>query len=86
MHLARNRDDQKMVVVQVDPEYCFSKAERGKPNLVALDVDAFGGGDHLRLMNPIMASFAVAEIGLPKIRYICNPDIPAMQGTTKLAA
>jgi len=86
MHLARNRDDQKMVLVQVDPEYTFSKAERGKPNLVALDVDAFGGGTQLRLMNPIMASFAVAEITLPKIRYICNPDLPAMQGTTKLAA
>jgi hypothetical protein len=86
MHLARNRDDQKMVVVQVDPEYTFSKGERGTPNLVALDADAFGAGDHLRLMNPIMASFAVAEITLPKIRYICDPDLPAMQGTTKLAA
>jgi len=86
MHLARNRGDQKIVLVQVDPEYTFSKAERGKPNLVALDVDAFGAGSQLRLMNPIMASFAVAEITLPRIRYICNPDLPAMQGTTKIAA
>ena len=54
--------------------------------LVRADVDAFGAGAHLRLMNPIMASFAVAEITLPKIRYICNPDLPAMEGTTKLAA
>jgi len=86
MHLARSRDDQKMVLVQVDPEYTFSKAERGNPNLVTLDADAFGAGAHLRLMNPIMASFAVAEMTLPKIRYICNPELPAMQGTTKVAA
>jgi acetoacetate decarboxylase len=86
MHLARNHDDQKMVLVQVDPEYTFSKAERGKPNLVTLDVDAFGAGSSLKLMAPIMASFAVAEVTLPKIRYICNPELPAMQGTTKVAA
>jgi len=86
MHLARNRDDQKLVLVQVDPEYVFSKAERGKPRLVALDTDAFGGGSHLRLMNPISACFATAEMTLPRIRYICNPELPAMQGTTKVAA
>jgi hypothetical protein len=86
MHLARNKNDQKLVLVQVDPEYTFSKAERGKPRVVALDVDAFGGGDHLRVTTPIMASFSVAEVTLPRIRYICNPELPAMQGTTKVAA
>jgi Acetoacetate decarboxylase (ADC) len=86
MHLARNKEDQKLVLVQVDPEYTFSKAERGKPRVVALDVDAFGGGDHLRVTTPIMASFSVAEVTLPRIRYICNPELPAMQGTTKVAA
>ena len=86
MHLARNADDQKMILVQVDPGYTFSKAERGKPNLITLDEDAFGAGSNLRVMNPIMASFATAEMTLPKIRYICNPEVPAMQGTTKVAA
>jgi hypothetical protein len=86
MHLARNADDQKMILVQVDPGYTFSKAERGKPNLMTLDEDAFGAGSNLRVMNPIMASFATAEMTLPKIRYICNPEVPAMQGTTKVAA
>ena len=33
MHLARNRDDGKLVLVQVDPEFTFSKAERGKPRV-----------------------------------------------------
>jgi Acetoacetate decarboxylase (ADC) len=86
MHLARNKEDQKLILVQVDPEFTFSKAERGKPRVVALDVDAFGGGAHLRVTTPIMASFAVADVTLPRIRYICNPELPAMQGTTKVAA
>ena len=31
MHLARNKEDGKLVLVQVDPEFVFHKAERGKP-------------------------------------------------------
>ncbi len=86
MHLARNRDDGKLVLVQVDPEFTFSKAERGKPRVILLDNDAFGAGDNLRLANPVSASFTIADVTLPKIRYICNPELPAMQGTTKLVA
>ncbi|HUY29120.1 MAG TPA: hypothetical protein VMV27_17045 [Candidatus Binataceae bacterium] len=87
MHLARNSEDGKLVLVQVDPEYTFSKAERGKPRLPTLEPAAFGAtGSNLRLMNPIMACFATADMTLPRIRYICNPELPAMQGTTKLAA
>ena len=36
MHLARNRQDEKAVLVQCDPEYVFAKAERGRPKLIAL--------------------------------------------------
>ncbi len=86
MHLARNSEDGKLVLVQVDPEYTFSKAERGKPRIVTLDAAAFGAAPHLRLMNPIMASYATADMTLPRLRYICNPELPAMQGTTKIAA
>lgn len=86
MHLARNKDDNKLVLVQVDPEYVFSKAERGKPRVAVLDTDAFGAGNALRVMNPIASSFATADVTLPRIRYICNPELPAMQGTTKVAA
>ena len=86
MHLARNKDDDKLVLVQVDPEYTFSKAERGKPRVALLDADAFHAGASLRLANPISACFVVAEATLPKLRYICNPELPALQGTTKVAA
>ena len=86
MHLARNHDDGKLVLVQVDPDFTFSKAERGKPRVILLDNDAFGAGANLRLANPISATFTTADVTLPKIRYICNPELPAMQGTTKVAA
>jgi hypothetical protein len=86
MHLARNKEDDKLVLVQIDPEYTFSKGERGKPKVGLLDTDAFHAGASLRLANPIAASYAVADVTLPKIRYICNPELPAMQGTTKVAA
>ena len=87
MHLARNKQDDQLVLVQVDPEYVFAKAERGRPRVVALDPDAFGAtASSLNVMNPIMACFTTADITLPKIRYICNPELSAMQGTTKVAA
>jgi hypothetical protein len=86
MHMARNKEDGKLVLVQVDPDFTFSKAERGKPRIVLLDTDAFGAGNNLRLGNPISATFTTAEVTLPKIRYVCNPELPAMQGTTKVAA
>jgi hypothetical protein len=86
MHLARNKDDQKLVLVQVDPEYVFSKADRGRPRLILLDNDAFRAGKHLQPANPISACFMIGDVTLPKLRYICDPELPAMQGTTKIAA
>jgi hypothetical protein len=53
---------------------------------VLLDNAAFGAGNYLRLDNPISATFTTADVTLPKLRYVCNPELPAMQGTTKVAA
>ena len=86
MHLARNGEDGKLVLVQVDPEYVFSKCERGRPAVVHLDNDAFRADGYLNVTNPISASFAICDVTLPKLRYVCDPELPALQGTTKLAA
>jgi acetoacetate decarboxylase len=86
MHLARNEQDGKLVLVQVDPEFTFAKAERGRPNVVTLDADAWGAGGKLRLNNPISATYTVADVTLPKIRYLCNPELPAIQGSSKVKA
>jgi acetoacetate decarboxylase len=86
MHLARNKDDGRLVLVQVDPEFVFQKAERGRPHLITIDRSIWKTGDNLQLANPISASFTIADVTLPKLRYICDPERPAMQGTTKIAA
>jgi hypothetical protein len=86
MHLARNKDDGKLMLIQVDPEFTFSKAERGRPRVNFVDHAAWKAGANLELHNPIAASFAVCDVTLPKIRYVVDPDRPAMQGTTKVAA
>jgi len=87
MHLARNKEDGQLVLVQVDPEFVFSRAERGRPILRTLDNAAWGDErGRLKLRNPISISYAVADIALPRIRYICDPERPAFQGTTKVAA
>jgi hypothetical protein len=86
MHLARNKQDGKLGLVQVDPDFVFSKAERGRPVVVHLDNDAFRANGYLKVNNPISACFATCDVTLPKIRYVCNPELPAMQGTTKIAA
>ncbi len=86
MHLSRNKGDGKPVLVQVDPEYVFARAERGRPRVVTLDAAAFRADGHLRVTWPIAATYAVADVTLPRLRYVCNPELPALQGTTKVAA
>ncbi len=86
MHLARNSEDGKLVLVQLDPEYVFARAERGRPRVIMLDHDAWGTKAYMKLTNPIAASFATCDVTLPRIRYICDPEKPAFQGTTRLAA
>lgn len=86
MHLARNKEDGKLVLVQIDPEYVFHRAERGRPRIVTFDAAAWGTGGHMKLTNPIAASFAACDVTMPKIRFICDPEKPAFQGTTKVAA
>lgn len=86
MHLARNAEDNQLALVQVDPEYTFAKAERGAPRLVAFDQELCRAGGHIRFLNPIAASLATCDVTLPKIRYVCDPVRPALQGTTKVAA
>ncbi len=86
MHLARNKEDQKLVLVQVDPEYLFSKAERGRPRLIGMDQALWRADGHLEVTNPISSTFTTCDVTLPRIRYLCDPERPAIQGTTKVAA
>jgi hypothetical protein len=86
MHLARNKEDGKLILAQIDPEWTFSRAERGRPRINTFDASAFGAGDNLVVENIISVSYTICDVTLGNIRYFCDPDKPAFQGTTQVAA
>lgn len=86
MHLARNKEDGKLVVVQLDPQWVFRKAERGRPHIISVDSQSWGAGEMLRADYPISASFTTCDVTLSKIRYFCDPAQDAFRGTTAVAA
>jgi hypothetical protein len=82
MNLARVPRDGGEVprLVQVDPEYTIHRAERGRPSIVSFDAAAWEA-EGVRPVYPVAATFAVCDITLPRLRYIMDPELPAMQGT-----
>jgi len=88
LHLARVMENGKEtpVIVQVDPEYVFHSAERGKPRLISLQADAWGGDNRLRCTNPMHATFCRCDTDMPKLRFGMDPSVPAVQGSRRLAA
>ncbi len=86
MHLARVTRDgvSKPRIVQVDSEYEFRRADRGRPELTSFDPEAWGDA-RLVADIPVSASFAACDMTIANVRYICNPDIPAAEGTEKVS-
>jgi Acetoacetate decarboxylase (ADC) len=86
MHLARIRRDDVLMprIVQVDSEYRFRRADRGRPELRVFDAAAWGDA-RLDPYLPVSASFAACDLTIGNVRYICNPDIPASEGTEKVS-
>lgn len=67
------RDGSEVVrLVQVDPDYAFRSADRGKPHLEAFDPEAWGLPGAVPYF-PVSASYCVADIALPEIRYLVDP-------------
>lgn len=88
LHLARVNENGKEtpLIVQVDPEYVFHSAQRGKPRLLALQADAWGAENRLRCTTPMHATFCRCDTDLPKLRFGMDPSVPAVQGSRRLAA
>jgi hypothetical protein len=82
MHLALVEDGATTLprIVQVDAEYEFHRADRGRPELSLFEASAWGDG-RLEPVEPVSASFAKCDVAILPVRYICNPDIPAAEGT-----
>ncbi len=82
MHLARTEVDGG-VLVQVDPEFRFHKAERGRPEVAVFDRAAWGA-EGVDPVYPIVASCTTCDTGFPRIRYVLDPNVPAVAGTRKI--
>jgi Acetoacetate decarboxylase (ADC) len=81
MHLARTPRGVRLV--QVDPTFAVERAERGRPHLVAFDAAAWGDA-RIVPTHPVSASIAIADVTLPRLRYLCRPDVWAFDGTERL--
>ena len=85
MHLARVTNDEGTAprLVQVDTEYEFRRADRGRPDLRTYDATAWGD-ERLVALQPVSASFTACDVTVGAVRYVCNPDIPASEGTERV--
>ena len=88
LHLARVVENGKetSLIVQVDPEYVFHNAQRGKPHLISLQSEAWGTDGKLQCTNPMHATFCRCDTDLPKLRFAMDPLVPVTQGSRRLAA
>jgi hypothetical protein len=84
MNLARVPEDPaKGVLIQVDPGYSFRSAERGRPEVALFDQAAWRATG-VQPVWPVAASCAMVDTGFPKIRYVLDPNVPAIAGTRKV--
>lgn len=70
-------------LVQVDPEYQFHGAERGVPELLVFEGEAFGlaGAEPYW---PVSASYAVADVAMPELRYLVDPAKPPLAAVERI--
>jgi hypothetical protein len=78
MHIAST--PRGLRLVQVDPSYDVTRAERARPILKSFDAAAWGEPEIVPTY-PIAASISTATVTLPKIRFLCALDQLAFMGT-----
>jgi hypothetical protein len=71
------------VLVQVDPDYTFHRAERGAPELGTFDHASWSAAG-IDPVWPVTATFVRCDTGFPRIRYVMDPNQLARTGTRKL--
>jgi hypothetical protein len=67
-------------LVQVDADHALERVERVRPTMQQFDASAWGQ-PALAPTSPIAATVALGSITIPKLRYLCRPDVLAFQGT-----
>jgi hypothetical protein len=81
IHLAHTPNGLRLV--QVDPDFDVERAERGRALLLRFEPDAWAC-EGVRPSDPVSASFTVATVTLPSLRYVCRPDVLAFEGTERV--
>lgn len=83
MTLAR-LPDERVRLVQVELEYELERAERGTARIDTFDADVIGE-PNLVLRNALPPTLVQArELAFRGVRYLVDPDLPAMQGTERI--
>ena len=72
-------------LVQFDPTYETMRVERYTPSLSSFKSDTWGAGS-THPHYPVIGFGLRANIHLPKIRFVCRPDVSAFQGTEEVGA
>jgi len=72
-------------LVHQEMEYTLGKAERGRSALTTFDAEGFGDV-RVVLRQPLPATATEASIRYTAVRYLLDPDTPALAGTQVLAA
>jgi hypothetical protein len=81
MNLATH--DGTPVLLQVDPEYRFHRAERGRPAVETIDRGAWHA-EGVDPVYPMNASFTQVDTGFPAISFVLDPGRTAIEGTRKI--
>ncbi|MCH2172004.1 acetoacetate decarboxylase family protein [Myxococcota bacterium] len=67
-------------LVQVDFQHVVERAEACQPVLDEFDAEAWGD-ERIEPSYPISAAYCLADVTLPKLRFVCRPDVMAFEGT-----
>ena len=70
-------------LVQVDPRHSVHRAERGDPIVEHFDGEAWGD-ERIVPRYPISAAVCIADVTLPRLRFLCRPGELAFQGTERV--
>jgi hypothetical protein len=81
MNLARTPNGLRLV--QVDPRFEVERAERGRPAIHRFEAAAWRS-EGARPSHPVAASFTIATVTLPALRYVCRPDVLAFVGAERV--
>jgi hypothetical protein len=75
---------ERPILIQVDPEYVFLNAQRGRPRLLAFQGEAWGTDNKLRCTTPIAAVFTRCDTDFPKLRFALDPTVQQARGRIRL--